>query len=288
MEIKMNRLNVIACLSILLSVSADAAELGPCRDVNSIADIDGSTQKYVLRLPQDFNNSQPHNLLVGLHGHGSDRWQYAQATQWREIVATRDFAAEHNMILASPDYRAKTSWMGPKAEADVLQIINDLKKQYKINKVFICGASMGGTGALTFTALHPDFVDGVISMNGTANFLEYENFQDTVSASFGGTKAQIPLEYKKRSAEYWPERFTMPVGITTSGRDELVPSQSVRRLADVLKKMQRPVMLIYREREGHRTSYEDAKTILEFVIKSADAKPPQATQACPRPAGIAI
>jgi len=267
------RLIISVFLPALLSISAFAAQLGSCRDVNFIADIDGSTQQYVLRLPPDFNESQPHHLLVGLHGHGADRWQYAQAAEWPEIVAARDVAAKYQMILASPDYRAKTSWMGPKAEADVVQIINNLKKQHKIDKVFICGASMGGTGALTFAVLHPDMVDGVISMNGTANLLEYENFQDTISASFDGTKAEIPHEYKKRSAEYWPERFTMPVGITTSGRDDVVPSQSVRRLADVLKKMNRPVMIIYREQEGHRTSYEDAEAILKFVIESAEIPP---------------
>ena len=73
------------------------------------------------------------------------------------------------MIMVCPDYRAKTSWMGPKAEADVLQIIAELKKQYKIDKVFVCGGSMGGSSALTFTAMHPDLVDGVVSVNGTAN-----------------------------------------------------------------------------------------------------------------------
>ncbi len=266
----MNRFAFVTCIVVLSGASFGGAELGPCQDVNFVADIDGATQKYVLRLPADFNNSQPHNLLVGLHGGLADRWQYAQATEWREIVATRDFAAEHGMILVSPDYRGKFCWMNLKAEADVVQIINDLRKQYKIDKVFVCGASMGGAACLTFAVLHPDMVDGVASMNGIANFLEYEN--DTVKEAFGGTRAQIPIEYKKRSAEYWPERLTMPVAFTASGRDELCPPQSIRRFANVLKQMQQPVMLIYRETEGHRTSYEDAKAILEFVVESAKSK----------------
>ena len=68
------------------------------------------------------------------------------------------------MIYVSPDYRAKTSWMGPKAEADVVQIIRDLKKRHRIGRVFITGGSMGGTAALTFAALHPDLVAGVASL----------------------------------------------------------------------------------------------------------------------------
>jgi pimeloyl-ACP methyl ester carboxylesterase len=58
--------------------------------------------------------------------------------------------------------------------------------------------------------------------------------QDAIAASFGGTQRELPLEYKKRSAEYWPEVLTMPIAITAGGQDTLVPPQSVLRLANVL------------------------------------------------------
>jgi pimeloyl-ACP methyl ester carboxylesterase len=125
--------------------------------------------------------------------------------------------------------------MGPKAEDDVVQIIADMKKAYRISRVFLCGASMGGTASLTFTALHPDLVDGVAAMNGTANLVEYEGFADAIATSFGGTKTTKPEEYKKRSAEFWPERFTMPLGMTAGGKDQTVPPQSVVRLTQELK-----------------------------------------------------
>jgi pimeloyl-ACP methyl ester carboxylesterase len=171
------------------------------------------------------------------------------------------------MIYASPDYRAKTSWMGPKAEADVVQIIVELKRQHRIRRVFLCGGSMGGTSALTFAALHPDLVDGVAAMNGTANHVEYANFQDAIAASFGGSKTAVPEEYRKRSAELNSQRLTMPVGLTTGGKDTAVPPQSVLRLAATLKKQGRDVLLIHREEAGHSTNYDDAKAIIEFVIK---------------------
>jgi dipeptidyl aminopeptidase/acylaminoacyl peptidase len=163
--------------------------------------------------------------------------------------------------------------MGPKAEADVVQIIAELRKKQRIERVFVTGGSMGGTSALTFAALHPDLVAGVASMNGTANLLEYTQFQDAISESFGGTKVAIPEEYKRRSAEYWPERLTMPVAITTGGKDTLVPPDSVERLARVLKLMDRPVTLIRRDMTGHETNYEDGVAILEYAV--THAKPAQ-------------
>ncbi|MBN2577821.1 MAG: NPCBM/NEW2 domain-containing protein [Pirellulales bacterium] len=235
------------------------------------AQCDGSAQHYVLVDPKGSRADRPRDLLIVLHGHGSDRWQYVKDPR-DECRAARDVAAAHGMLYVSPDYRAKTSWMGPKAEADLVQIIKELKSHRRIGKVFLCGASMGGSSVLTFAALHPELIDGVASMNGTANHLEYENFQEFIRESFGGTKTEIPTEYKKRSAEYWPERLTMPVAITAGGKDTVVPPQSVLRLAGALKKLQPNVLLIYREAEGHSTNYQDAKAAIEFIIEKATAK----------------
>lgn len=131
---------------------------------------------------------------------------------------------------------------------------------------------MGGSACLTFTALHPELIAGVASMNGTANHLEYQQFQEAIQESFGGSKAEKLDEYKRRSAEYWPEKFSMPVGITAGGQDKLVPSGSVVRLSEVLKSLGQPVLINYRETGGHETSYDDGCEILEYVIREADRR----------------
>lgn len=237
-------------------------------DMAFTAQCDGTEQKYVVLFPPAFTPDTPHDVLIALHGHGSDRWQFIKQAR-DECRAARDVATEHDMLYVSPDYRASTSWMGPKAEADVVQLIAELKRTYRVSRVFLCGASMGGAASLTFAVLHPDLIDGVASMNGMANFVEYTNFQDAIQASFGGSKTTIPLEYKKRSAEFWPEKLTMPVGLAVSGKDTSVPPQSVLRLAEALKARDAKVLLIYREERGHSTQYADAKVILEFMVKSA-------------------
>lgn len=247
-------------LLILAACSALAQE-----DVTFTAKSDGTEQRYVLVLPEKFDAKQPHSLLVALHGHGSDRWQFAKADR-DECRATRDFAAKHRLIFVSPDYRAKTSWMGPAAEADVLQILDELAARYRIEKTIIFGGSMGGTAALTFAALHPDRVQGVVALNGTANLVEFAGFPDALAASFGGTKAEKPDEYRKRSAEFSPDRLTMPVAFTTGGKDRVVPPDSTQRLAAALKQQGRPVLLLHRSDAGHSTNYADSLAALEFVV----------------------
>ncbi len=253
-------------LMFLFAIAVAGEDTLELRDVQFTAAVDGTVQSYVVGVPKGFDPVQEHDALIALHGHGSDRWQFAQDPR-DECRGTRDFAVQHGMLFISPDYRAKTSWMGPKAEADLVQIIADIKKQYRVRRVFLCGGSMGASSALTFTALHPDLIHGVAAMNGTANHLEYNQFQDAIQESFGKTKQENPLEYKNRSAEYWPERFTMPVAFTAGGKDTLVPPHSVLRLADILTKLGRPPLMLFREEGGHSTTYEDAKAALEFLIE---------------------
>lgn len=258
---------IATTFAALITTSASSWSDEPAaEDVVFRADVDGSDQRYMRILPRDFQPRETYDLLIALHGHGSDRRQFV--TQSRdECRAARDFAARQRMIFISPDYRAPTSWMGPKAEADLVQIIAETKRSYVIGRVIVSGGSMGGTSALAFAALHPELVDGVMAMNGTANLVEYENFQAAIRASYGGDKQQVPEEYKRRSAELWPDRLTMPIACTTGGKDTAVPPESVGRLMAELKRRDRPVLLIHRANGGHSTTYADAMEAYEFVFQ---------------------
>lgn len=238
-------------------------------DITFIASCDGTEQRYIQVLPEGVENETAHDILIVLHGHGADRWQYVKDPR-DECQSERDVAAEYDMIYISPDFRASTSWMGAKAESDILDIIAKLKTNHKVARIFLCGGSMGGTASLTFAALHPELLAGVVAMNGVANLLEYENFQDAIVESFGGTKIEKIEEYRKRSAELHTDQLTMPLGLTTSGNDSSTPADSVLRMAKTLKHQNKCVLLIHRDKEGHRTNYDDATAILQFVLKNAN------------------
>jgi len=256
---------VIATILFASSLLATETE-----DIAFKSTLDGTEQRYVEMLPDSFEPMDAHDVLIAFHGHGSDRWHFIRDMRG-ECRGLRDVASKHGLIFVSPDYRAKTSWMGPAAEADVVQIIGDLKLRHQVHRVFIAGGSMGGTAALTFAALHPELIAGVCSLNGIANLVDYEKFQDARTASYGGTKSELPDEYKKRSAEFWSEKFTMPTALTTGGKDTIVPPQSVLRLVEKLQQAKRKVLSIHRENGGHSTTYEDTCAAMEFVLREASA-----------------
>jgi dipeptidyl aminopeptidase/acylaminoacyl peptidase len=248
-----------------LLVAAPALSGEPV-DVVFKAKHDGSEQRYVVVLPDGFEADKPHSVLIVLHGHGSDRWQFVKDNR-DECKAARAAAARQNMILVSPDYRAKTSWMGPSAEADLLQILAELKEAHRVDKIVISGGSMGGTAALIFAALQPEQIDGVVAMNGTANLVEYDQFQEAIAASYGGSKQEKPEEYRRRSPELHAAKLTMPIATTTGGKDRLVPADSVLRLVKTLEKEKRQVLSIHRPEGGHDTNYGDAMEAFKFVFE---------------------
>lgn len=251
------------------ALAADTPTLGPPTDVTFKARFDGSEQHYLEMLPAGFIASEPHSLMIALHGGGSDRHQYATDPR-DECKGARDVAAKYSMVYISPDCRGKGAYMGPAAESDMLQIIRDTRKKYKIDRVFLVGASMGAMNALTFTVLHPELVSGVSAQNAHVNYLEHHG--ESVEQSFGGTPREVFAEYKKRSAEYWPEKFTMPVAITIGGKDPLVAPDSARRFIAVLKDIGKKALLIEKPDGSHITNYEDTVAALEFVIQNAEAK----------------
>ena len=263
-------------MGFLLALASGAACAAVTNDVAFTAAHDQSEQRYVMIEPDGFDPAQPHDVLVCLHGHGSDRWQFVNEPRG-EARAARDAAAQNTMLFVSPDYRAKTSWMGPAAEADMLQIIAGLRKQYAVRRLILSGGSMGASSALTFTALHPELVDGVVALNGLADHVAYTNFQDAIAASFGGAKDAVPAEYRKRSAVNFPDRFTMPVAVTTGGKDTLVPPDSAVQLAKAAQARNPFVLLDHRAERGHETDYDASLAAYLFVIRAPSAKPARAS-----------
>ncbi|MCA9032064.1 MAG: alpha/beta hydrolase, partial [Planctomycetaceae bacterium] len=82
----------------------DSAKFASIVDQTFVADFDGTQQKYVVLTPPGLSEESPVSILITLHGHGSDRWQFVQQTRG-ECQAARDVALEHNMLMVSPDYR---------------------------------------------------------------------------------------------------------------------------------------------------------------------------------------
>ncbi len=71
------------------------------QDVTFVSQLDGSAQHYVLMVPPSFSPASRVDVMLALHGHGSDRWQFATDPR-AECAAARQVAAEHGMLYVCP------------------------------------------------------------------------------------------------------------------------------------------------------------------------------------------
>lgn len=154
---------------------------------------------------------------------------------------------------------------------------------------------MGATGALTFTALHPDLVGGVVALNGLADHVAYTNFQEAIAAPFGGTKAEVADEYRKRSAVTL-SASPCPLPSQPEAKDASVPPDSVLKLARVALARNPFVLIDHQPERGHATDYaglarrlplRHRRPRLQSLEPFAHAqRPPPAAQAHATAAGV--
>ena len=101
------RVAAIGVIGLIGGAPGPAAERWSSpQDVEFRSAADDSAQRYVQLLPEPFDPAKEAHLLVVLHGHGSDRWQYVRQDRG-ECRGRRDVALKHGMIFLSPDYRAR-------------------------------------------------------------------------------------------------------------------------------------------------------------------------------------
>ncbi|HMA66084.1 MAG TPA: prolyl oligopeptidase family serine peptidase [Chitinispirillaceae bacterium] len=127
----------------------------------------GTTLKYLLFIPKNYDPVKKYPLVVTLHGAGSDNVAQVnnndQAHPWIEDSIQ---AREPHFIMA-PNCPGSTwgGMMGTTATSlsaegkAVVDAIEDLKKKYSLdsNRFIICGFSIGGAGTYHLIQFKPDY-----------------------------------------------------------------------------------------------------------------------------------
>jgi hypothetical protein len=91
-------LNSIAMLLFMSFLPLYAIEI---EDISFKAKLDGTEQYYVMIKPAGFNPELPVPILIALHGHGSDRFQFTK-DQRDECRSARNAARRSGPFTAPP------------------------------------------------------------------------------------------------------------------------------------------------------------------------------------------
>jgi predicted esterase len=145
-----------------------AARRGDMRKAYRSA-IDNTLQPYRIFIPASYNVSKPTPLLVALHGMGGD--ENSMFDGYQETLKRE--AERVGFIVACPKGRESASMYRSPAEQDVLDVMAEVERDYKVDskRVYLMGHSMGGYGTWSVSIAHPDLFAalGPISGGGDTN-----------------------------------------------------------------------------------------------------------------------
>jgi predicted esterase len=133
---------------------------------------DQTFQPYRIFVPTQYDGSKPAPLLIALHGMGGD--ENGMFDGYRETLKVE--AQRVGFIVACPKGREPTSMYRGTAEQDVMDVIAEVRRDYKVDasRIYLMGHSMGGYGTWSVAMDHPEVFAaiGPISGGGSAAGME--------------------------------------------------------------------------------------------------------------------
>lgn len=126
---------------------------------------DNTLQPYSLIFPEKYDSEKEYTLLVSLHGSGVD-----EVRSLRYMGEKIGELGVTGLILVGPRGRHLSDHYSGQSENDVVDIITNAKKMFKIKTTLIFGFSMGGYGTWRMTLKHPELFDGAFIAAGFPNF----------------------------------------------------------------------------------------------------------------------
>jgi len=126
--------------------------------------VDKTLQPYRLFIPDAYDGSKPTPMVVALHGMGGD--ENSMFDQYGKEL-TKD-AQGHGFIVVAPKGRAPASMYRGSAEQDVLDVMAEVERDYKVDKsrVYLMGHSMGGYGTWSVAMAHPELFAALGPISG--------------------------------------------------------------------------------------------------------------------------
>lgn len=121
-----------------------------------LSKVDQTLQPYRLFVPANYDPKKATPLVIALHGMGGD--ENSMLDGYSGGAALRAAAEKHGFLVACPKGRDTASMYRGAAETDVLDVLAEVRTDYKVDakRVYMMGHSMGGYGTWSIAMAHPE------------------------------------------------------------------------------------------------------------------------------------
>jgi len=178
--------------------------------------------------------------IVVIHGHGSHGDQIFVRQDIRDWWLP-EFRRTGGGLL-SPNLRGN-AWMSPAAAQDMHALMESMRAEWGMECALFCSGSMGGTSNLTYAALRPEDVQGVVARGAATDMASYyrwclgqdrpiiQEIAQAIASTYGGTPDDAPETYERHCAVASARQLTMPVHLSHGETDATIPVSQARALA---------------------------------------------------------
>ncbi len=176
-----------------------------------LSKVDQTLQPYRVFIPAHYDGAKPAPLVIALHGMGGD--ENSMFDGYRE--ALKPEAERLGFIVACPKGRGSASMYRGPAEQDVLDVLAEVRRDYKIDpsRIYLMGHSMGGYGTWSVAMARPELfaalgpisgggsVEGMVKIKDIPEYVTHGDNDKTVDVNSSrtmvaaGKKLGAPIVY---------------------------------------------------------------------------------------------
>lgn len=130
--------------------------------------VDDTFQPYRLFVPASYDGSKAYPVIIALHGMGGDENSYFD--QYLQGGFKVD-AEKRGYIVACPKGREPASMYTGSAERDVMDVLEEVRRAYRVDadRIYLTGHSMGGYGTWSVAMNHPEIFAALAPVAGGGN-----------------------------------------------------------------------------------------------------------------------
>ncbi len=163
--------------------------------------VDDSLQPYRFFVPGNYDASKKWPLVVALHGMGGDENSFFAGYSNGEI---KRLAEARGYLLVCPKGRAPASMYMGSAEKDVIDVLNQMKRDYSIDddRIYLMGHSMGGYGTWSVAVNHPELFAALAPIAGGGNLFVTSRLKNITHVPWivvhGDKDPTVPVEESRK------------------------------------------------------------------------------------------